>query len=70
MTAKKNMSNAEMLKGTLDMMILRTLLTGMRTHTIAKASPSAPLAGCAREVEQGSSVSRTPQARHTVNGLR
>src|SRR6204780_5826020 len=37
MTAKKNVSNAEMLKGTLEMMILRTLLTGdAHGHTIAK----------------------------------
>jgi PadR family transcriptional regulator PadR len=36
-TAKKNVSNAEMLKGTLDMMILRTLVTGdAHGHTIAK----------------------------------
>ena len=34
---KKNEPNAEMLKGTLDMMILRTLVTGdAHGHTIAK----------------------------------
>src|ERR1700683_5605065 len=37
MTAKKNVSNAEMLKGTLDMMVLRTLVRGdAHGHTIAK----------------------------------
>lgn len=34
---KKNQSNSEMLKGTLDMMILRTLVSGdAHGHTIAK----------------------------------
>lgn len=34
---KKNETNAEMLKGTLDMMVLRTLVTGdAHGHTIAK----------------------------------
>jgi transcriptional regulator len=35
---KKNQSNSEMLKGTLDMMVLRTLVSGdAHGHTIAKA---------------------------------
>jgi PadR family transcriptional regulator, regulatory protein PadR len=34
---KKNEPNAEMVKGTLDMMVLRTLVTGdAHGHTIAK----------------------------------
>jgi PadR family transcriptional regulator, regulatory protein PadR len=53
MTAKKNVSNAEMLKGTLDMMILRTLLTGdAHGHTIAKVIERT--SEDVLEVEQGS----------------
>src|SRR5271156_5633115 len=50
---KKNQSNSEMLKGTLDMMILRTLIGGdVHGHTIAKVieRPSEDVL----EVEQGS----------------
>jgi PadR family transcriptional regulator, regulatory protein PadR len=52
-TAKKNVSNTEMLKGTLDMMILRTLVTGdAHGHTIAKVIERA--SEDVLEVEQGS----------------
>jgi PadR family transcriptional regulator PadR len=52
-TAKKNVSNAEMLKGTLDMMILRTLVTGdAHGHTIAKVIERT--SEDVLEVEQGS----------------
>ena len=53
MTAKKNVPNAEMLKGTLDMMILRTLVTGdAHGHTIAKVIERT--SEDVLEVEQGS----------------
>ena len=53
MTAKKNVSNAEMLKGTLDMMILRTLISGdAHGHTIAKVIERT--SEDVLEVEQGS----------------
>src|SRR5580700_6609753 len=53
MTAKKNVSNAEMLKWTLDMMVLRTLLTGdAHGHTIAKVIERT--SEDVLEVEQGS----------------
>ena len=58
---KKNQSNNEMFKGTLDMMILRTLVGGdAHGHTIAKVieRTSEDLL----EVEQGS-LSRAAQAR-------
>jgi len=51
--AKKNQASAEMLKGTLDMMILRTLLTGdAHGHTIAKVIERT--SEDVLEVEQGS----------------
>ena len=51
--AKKNESNAEMLKGTLDMMVLRTLVTGdAHGHTIAKIIERT--SEDVLEVEQGS----------------
>src|ERR1700683_2525377 len=50
---KKNQSNSEMLKGTLDMMILRTLIGGdAHGHTIAKVIERA--SEDVLEVEQGS----------------
>ena len=50
---KKTESNAEMLKGTLDMMILRTLVTGdAHGHTIAKVIERS--SEDVLEVEQGS----------------
>ena len=50
---KKNQPNAEMLKGTLDMMILRTLITGdAHGHTIAKVIEQT--SEDVLEVEQGS----------------
>jgi PadR family transcriptional regulator PadR len=52
-TAKKSVSNAEMLKGTLDMMILRTLVTrDAHGHTIAKVIERT--SEDVLEVEQGS----------------
>ena len=49
----KNQSSAEMLKGTLDMMILRTLITGdAHGHTIAKVIER--ISEDFLEVEQGS----------------
>lgn len=51
--ARKNESNAEMLKGTLDMMVLRTLVTGdAHGHTIAKVIERT--SEDVLEVEQGS----------------
>ena len=51
--SKKNQPNAEMLKGTLDMMILRTLITGdAHGHTIAKVIEQT--SEDVLEVEQGS----------------
>jgi transcriptional regulator len=51
--AKKNEPNAEMLKGTLDMMVLRTLVTGdAHGHTIAKIIERS--SEDVLEVEQGS----------------
>ena len=50
---KKNEPNAEMLKGTLDMMVLRTLVTGdAHGHTIAKVIERT--SEDVLEVEQGS----------------
>src|ERR1700753_3965696 len=50
---KKNQQNSEMLKGTLDMMILRTLVTGdAHGHTIAKVIERT--SEDVLEVEQGS----------------
>jgi PadR family transcriptional regulator len=50
---KKNEPNAEMLKGTLDMMVLRTLITGdAHGHTIAKVIERT--SEDVLEVEQGS----------------
>jgi len=50
---KKNQSNSEMLKGTLDMMILRTLISGdAHGHTIAKVIERT--SEDVLEVEQGS----------------
>jgi PadR family transcriptional regulator, regulatory protein PadR len=50
---KKNQPNADMLKGTLDMMILRTLITGdAHGHTIAKVIEQT--SEDVLEVEQGS----------------
>ena len=50
---QKNESNAEMLKGTLDMMVLRTLVTGdAHGHTIAKVIERT--SEDVLEVEQGS----------------
>ena len=50
---KKNQSNSEMLKGTLDMMILRTLIVGdAHGHTIAKVIERT--SEDVLEVEQGS----------------
>jgi PadR family transcriptional regulator, regulatory protein PadR len=50
---KKNQSNSEMLKGTLDMMILRTLIGGdAHGHTIAKVIERT--SEDVLEVEQGS----------------
>ena len=50
---RKDASNAEMLKGTLDMMILRTLVTGdAHGHTIAKVIERG--SEDVLEVEQGS----------------
>jgi PadR family transcriptional regulator, regulatory protein PadR len=52
-TAKKNVSSTEILKGTLDMMILRTLVTGdAQGHTIAKVIERT--SEDVLEVEQGS----------------
>jgi PadR family transcriptional regulator PadR len=51
--SKKNQPNAEMLKGTLDMMILRTLLMGdAHGHTVAKVIEQT--SEDVLEVEQGS----------------
>ena len=51
--AKKSQPDAEMLKGTLDMMILRTLVTGdAHGHTIAKVIERS--SEDVLEVEQGS----------------
>jgi PadR family transcriptional regulator, regulatory protein PadR len=53
MTEKKNKTEAEMLKGTLDMMILRTLVSGeAHGHTIAKVIEHT--SENVLEVEQGS----------------
>jgi PadR family transcriptional regulator, regulatory protein PadR len=50
---KKNQPNADMLKGTLDMMVLRTLITGdAHGHTIAKVIEQT--SEDVLEVEQGS----------------
>ena len=50
---KKNVPNAEMVKGTLDMMVLRTLVTGdAHGHTIAKVIERT--SEDVFEVEQGS----------------
>ena len=51
--SEKNQPNAEMLKGTLDMMVLRTLVTGdAHGHTIAKVIERS--SEDVLEVEQGS----------------
>ncbi len=65
---KREPSDGEMLKGTLDMMILRTLVTGdAHGHTIAKVIERT--SEDVLEVEQGSPLPCAPSALRTRLGL-
>ena len=65
---KKNEPNAEMVKGTLDMMVLRTLVTGdAHGHTIAKVIERT--SEDVLEVEQGCSIQRCTGSRTAAGSL-